>query len=289
MIKLFMTKHHNWFRPTFHPVLVILLMFGLAACSVRSIAGIQRIALIAPFEGRYSEIGYDAYYAVRLAIKERGNDHIELLAIDDGGSESSSIERARALASDPLVKVVIALGNNATQLDAQQAFSKLPVIIVGQWLTKPAAENIYLLAGKQLDSVLTTRVHTIEEAAEGKSPVIGGEIFTLSQFPLLTNNPEFVTIVSSASRPNADFRQRYLNSGQYIPEPGLLATLTYDAAGIALEAIKTSDPNQSIASTTYNGLNGEIRFVDGYWADAPIHYYRYDANWKLISDDRTTK
>jgi hypothetical protein len=275
-----MTKHRNPFRTAHHITLVILLMLGLVGCSTKNNAGIQRIALIAPFEGRYSEIGYDAYYAVRLAIKESGNDHIELLAIDDGGSKSSAAERAKALAGDPQVEVVIALGTNATQPEVQQAFNKLPVIIVGQWRTKPITENIYMLASKQLESSLTVNVSTLEEAAQAKSPILGGEIFALNQFPLISNNLDSVIIASSASLPNTDFRQRYLNGGQFVPEPGLLATLSYDAAGIALEAVQSGNP-KSINSMTHKGLNGDIRFVEGYWSDAPIYYYRYDANAKL--------
>lgn len=267
---------------------IILLIWILVGCSAGKDAGIQRIALLAPFEGQYSEIGYDAYYAVRLALKEHGNDAIELLAIDDGGSKESASERAKALSHDPLVKVAIVLGNNAAQSEAQQSFGTLPVIIVGKWQAKPATKTVYMLASAELQNVLTAFDHTItvNEAAEIQSPVVGGEVFALMQFPLLQKNTENVTIASNASLPNADFRQRYLGSGQYVPEPGLLATLSFDAAAMAIEAIATSDPDQQIATNTYTGLNGNIHFVDGYWADAPIHYYRYDANGKLTSEDR---
>jgi len=270
---------------------VILLIWILVGCSTGKDAGIQRIALLAPFEGRYSEIGYDAYYAVRLAIKEHGNDAIELLAIDDGGSGTSAVERAKALSHDPLVKVAIVLGNIATQPEAQQSFETLPVIIVGQWQTKPATKTAYMLASAELEKVLTPFDHsvTVNEAAEIQSPIVGGEIFALTQFPLLSKNTENVTVASSANLPDADFRRRYLGSGQYVPEPGLLATLSYDAAAMAIEAIGTNDPNQQIANNTYTGLNGNIRFEDGYWADAPIHYYHYDANGKLTPEDRPVK
>jgi hypothetical protein len=284
MIKLFMTKSHDWFHPPHRFMLVILLLFGLVACTAKNNADIQRIALIAPFEGRYSEIGYDAYYAVRLAIMEHGSDTIELLAIDDGGTEASATERAKALANDPLVKVVIALGMNATQPEAQQNFEQLPVIIVGQWHTKPAAENVYMLTSKQLESIQTVNSATLEEAAQAQSPFVGGEIFALSQFPLVSKNLDNVKIASSASLPDADFRKRYRSSGQYVPEPGLLATLSYDAAGMALEALKSGN-SKSISTIAYTGLNGDIRFVDGYWADAPLHYYRYDENNRLAPED----
>jgi hypothetical protein len=270
---------------------IIFFMLMLVGCSGRSEGSIQRIALLAPFEGRNSEIGYDAYYAVRLAIQEHGNDNIELLAIDDGGSATSAANRAQALASDPLVKVAITLGNNATQPETQQAFGQLPVIIVGQWQAKPNSKNIYMLASADLANVLTPFDHnlSVTEAADMQTPVVGGELFALTQFPLLSKNTANITIASNAHLPDADFRQRYMSSGQYVPEPGLLATLSYDAAATALEAMKSNDPSQTIANSNYNGLNGTIHFADGYWADAPIHYYKYDSNGKLTPIDRPVK
>jgi hypothetical protein len=274
-----------------HSPIILCLLLLLVGCSAGQGADIQRIALLAPFEGRYSEIGYDAYYAVQLAIKEHGSDRIELLAIDDGGSATSATERARALVSDPLVKVAIVLGNNAVQPETQEAFGTLPVLIVGQWQAKPMSNTIYMLASVELDNVLTHFDHplTVNEAAEIRTPVIGGEMFALTQFPLLATNIQNVSIASSASLPDADFRQRYLSRGQFVPEPGLLATLSYDAAAMAIEAIGTNDPNQQIANSTYVGLNGSIRFVNRYWADAPINYYRYDAKGKLMPEDRPVK
>lgn len=272
-------------------ICLLLLTFAMIGCSTGKDNGIQRIALLAPFEGRNSEIGYDAYYAVRLAIKEHNDDSIELLAIDDGGSGTSAAERAKALTSDPMVKVAIILGNNATQPDVQQAFGELPVIIVGQWQAKPIDKHVYMLASNQLESILTPFDHsiTVTEAAEIQSPVVGGEVFAMTQFPLLSKNLENITIASSASLPDADFHQRYLSSGQYVPEPGILASLSYDAATIALAAIRSNNPNQHIANSSYTGLNGNIHFVDGYWSDAPIHYYRYTAEGKLTPENRPIK
>ena len=74
-----------------------------------------------------------------------------------------------------------------------------------------------------------------------------------------------------------------MNSGLYVPEPGLLATLTHDAVGMALEAMQQSDVATALASQSYDGLNGRRRFEDGYWVDAPIHYYRYTDGGKLVT------
>lgn len=264
-------------------VLIYTLFLAVGCSSARE--SIQRIALLAPFEGQYREVGYDAYYAVRLAMQERDTELVELLAIDDGGSEISAVDRAKALASDPLVKVALILGNNATRESVQEAFGQIPVLIVGQWHTQPATSSAYMLASDQLAALLSPD----EQLDSTVGNVIGGEVFALQQVPLLIDDLSGITIVSSASLPDENFRQRYLSSGQFVPEPGLLATLTYDAAGIALDALQTADANTTIATMRYEGLNGSIQFIDGYWADAPINFFDYDTAGKLTPEDRPVK
>jgi hypothetical protein len=147
-----------------------------------------------------------------------------------------------------------------------------------------------MLASAKLETLLTPFDHdiTVTEAADMQDAVIGGDVFAMTQFPLLSKNTNNVTIVSSANLSDADFKRRFLGGGEYVPEPGLLATLSYDAAGIAIEALGSRDANQTIANGTYSGLNGSIHFVDGYWADAPIHYFHYE-NGKLAPENRPVK
>ena len=84
----------------------------LVACSA-STQPVVKIGLVAPFEGRYRPIGYEAIYAARLAIREinaRGgiNGHrIELVALDDRGEPDEAQSAARQLALDPQVVAVI--------------------------------------------------------------------------------------------------------------------------------------------------------------------------------------
>ena len=74
---------------------------------------VVKFGLVAPFEGRYRPVGYDAIYAARLAVRERnaaggvGGYRVELVAYDDGGDAPAAIERARQLALDPQVVAVI--------------------------------------------------------------------------------------------------------------------------------------------------------------------------------------
>jgi hypothetical protein len=254
----------------------LLLALVLCGCGLQHPGEISRIALLAPFEGRYREIGYDAYYAARLAISDAGNPAIELLAVDDGGSVESAVERAKALGKDPLVKVVIALGYAVTDDQTQQAFSNLPVLIVGEWGSKPVSRHIFMLENAHAEDSLTqSGIIPITDAASLATPLTGSEVFALKQFIPLHPDTDGIRIESSSSLPDVDFRERYLQSGLFVPEPGLLATLTYDAANMALQAVQSPDPQNALETMSYSGINGVIQLKDGYWADAPIHYYCY--------------
>jgi ABC-type branched-subunit amino acid transport system substrate-binding protein len=244
----------------------------------------QRIALLAPFEGRNSEVGYDAHYAARLALADAGNLSVELVAIDDGGSVTNAVDRARALAKDPLVRAVIAVGYDAASKDTQAALARLPMLVVGHWQAQPETATVFILGSQRLSSILTTpsSFHNVTDAGQINFPAVGGEVFALQQFPLLNPDYRKVTIASSASLPDETFRERFMNSGLYVPEPGLLATLTYDAVGMVLEAMQQDDVTTALASQSYEGLNGTIQFEDGYWVNAPIHYYQYRGDGELV-------
>ncbi len=265
----------------------VIILFLTSACAVVRSEGVVRIALVAPFEGRYREIGYNALYAARLAMQDSGVTNVELLPIDDGGTAESAVDRAQALATDPLVKAAIVLGYAATDADTQVAFGDIPVLIVGHWGTQPQSETIFMLSSCELDDFIVTppRIE-VTDAAQLNSFVIGGEVFTLEQFPKLRESLDGITVVSSASLPDADFAERYAQSDQFAPEPGLLATLTYDATSMAIQAVndvKTRvDIQLSLGSATYTGLNGSIAFENGCWRDAPIYEYGYNADRQLI-------
>ncbi len=83
---------------SFSPCLVVF----LSACAA-STQPVVKIGLVAPFEGRYRPIGYEAIYAARLAIREinaRGgiNGHrIELVALDDRGEPEKAIDGGAAV------------------------------------------------------------------------------------------------------------------------------------------------------------------------------------------------
>ncbi|NWF68698.1 MAG: hypothetical protein HXY40_06410 [Chloroflexi bacterium] len=262
----------------------------LSGCAVWRTELPARVALLASFEGRYREVGYNAFYAVRLALADAALE-IEFLPVDDGGTAESAQQRARALAVDPQVRAVLLLGYHAAAAETQLALDDLPAIVVGHWSAQPARAGVFMLAAQALDTLITAPARIdVTDAAELASPVTGGDVFALAQFPLLRDRLDGVTIVSSARLPDADFAARYRASAQFAPAPGLLAMLAYDAAALALQVTDANTTraqvSQRLGAVRYEGLNGLITFENGYWADAPIYYYAYDQRRLLAPVDR---
>lgn len=91
------------------------LLLVLLATGCRAVPETVKIGLVAPFEGRWRDAGYDAIYAARLAVREvneRGGIdgyRVELVALDDGGDARQAAAAAATLAADP--QVLVALGH----------------------------------------------------------------------------------------------------------------------------------------------------------------------------------
>jgi ABC-type branched-subunit amino acid transport system substrate-binding protein len=255
----------------------------MAGCAVVQTEPPLRIGLLAPFEGRYREIGYNALYAARLALDDAGYPNVELLAVDGGGTVESAADRARALADDPLVMVVVAVGYDA----AQVAYGDLAVIVAGNWSATPQTETMFVLSSADLPGLLSSATRLdVTHAAEVEAPFTGGEVFALESFRRLRSDFDGITVITSGGIPGDEFRRRYLESDQFAPEPGLLATMTYDTVRLAVEAINSSDSTrasivQQISTIHYDGTSGVIRFEGGYWANAPINVYTYTLDGQL--------
>lgn len=272
-----------------HFALGTFLLLLITSCS--TIPTPTRIALLAPFEGRYREVGYDALYSARMAVQDAGTNFIELLPVEDGGSVTSAAARARALNLDPDVAAVLVMGYSATDAAVLAEFGDLPVLVVGDWGAQPVSERVYILSNPVIRDRLTISERTgITDAAQLTTPFIGGEILALTQMADLRPSLDGITILSSAALPDAQFAERYAASDPFAPEPGLLASLSYDAARMAAEAVlsgqgKREAVNQYLSESSYTGFNGIIRFEDSYWADAPIHEYVYNETGELLPVD----
>jgi ABC-type branched-subunit amino acid transport system substrate-binding protein len=125
----------------------------IVSCSAfpASTAPVVRFGLVAPFEGRHRQIGYDIIYAARLAVREwngRGGIEgyrIELVALDDGGDREGAVRAARSLAVDPMV-----------------------VAVIGHWLdeTTTAGRPVYDAAGLPLIEMSESAVESANSSSD---------------------------------------------------------------------------------------------------------------------------
>ncbi|MAU01725.1 MAG: hypothetical protein CL608_31690 [Anaerolineaceae bacterium] len=131
----------NQFSVTGHWLLLtgycLLITIFLTACA--SVQPVVKIGLVAPFEGAQRELGYDAIYAARLAVREIneaggiGGYRVALVALDDRGDVALAEDTAVSLTIDPDVVAVIGHGVAATTAVAQPIYAAadLPLLPLG--------------------------------------------------------------------------------------------------------------------------------------------------------------
>lgn len=137
-------------KASLSPCVLAVLLLGLVGCAAfpASTAPVVRIGLVAPFEGRYREIGYDVIYAARLAIREwngRGGVQgyrVELVALDDNGDTELAVRAAQSLALDPMVLGVVGHWLDETTTAARPVYqeARMPFIAMGE--VEPAESEL---------------------------------------------------------------------------------------------------------------------------------------------------
>jgi hypothetical protein len=242
---------------------LVFLMLILSACSAVPPAP-HKIALLAPFEGQYRDIGYEALYAAQMSLKEGYNSvnsaSFIILPLDDGGTIASARERAQALTYDSSIVFVLALGPYATAPDVQEAYGDLQVLMVGYWPSIPQRDNIAAFTADFRDVLPTVP----DPYLPHDEPLVGGELLSLSQFDV-----EDCTIWSSAAIMSDDFRARYEAMNPFAPPARLIGSLAYAAASVALETVQTK------VSVRDFQFNGERFFnEDGYIQNTARNEYR---------------
>ena len=209
----------------------------LSACA--STAPVIKIGLVAPFEGQYRAIGYEAIYAARLAIREinaRGGVRgyrIELVALDDRGEPDRAITAAQQLIIDPQVMAVIGHYRPATTAAALSEYccDGLPLVAI------------------EIDETST---------CAGDAVFIGRA--SIDRWP-----DERLTFVSSVPDPNslphaADFVQKYNAIPIDGTRAGPIALQTYDVMNLIFDAferaekIDRSGVAAALAQSQFTGL-----------------------------------
>ncbi len=137
-----------------------------------------KIGLVAPFEGRYRYVGYDAIYAVRLALREANaiggvaGYNVELVAYDDAADPAMAIEQAHKLAADSTVVAAIGHFHEETTAAALSVYAETGIPLVAVAPTGPSLTweegSVYRLGPDAafMASALLERIGTIR-APEG--------------------------------------------------------------------------------------------------------------------------
>jgi ABC-type branched-subunit amino acid transport system substrate-binding protein len=110
----------------------------LAACSANPIstAPVVKIGLVAPFEGRQRDVGYDVIYAARLAVREWNQTagphdyRVELVALDDGGDPQRAPQMARTLTLDEGVLGVVGHWHAETTAAAREIYQEAELAFI---------------------------------------------------------------------------------------------------------------------------------------------------------------
>lgn len=228
-------------------LLLVSMLAVLTACGRPSRT--VKIALVAPFEGRLRQIGYDVFPAMRLALREQirsggvGDVYVTFIAYNDNGDPAGAERVARNVALDE--EVVAVMGHFVAS-------------------TTLAALNVYTSAGLP---VLATLVPADQ----------------LPQDPLVFRMGPYGNILDAPPLAGLPAAQKALRSFTELslgPPPTMRSVVAYDATDVLLAAIRSnvqaqgfptrSGVAQALRQIDHTGLLGEITFdANGVWANAP--------------------
>lgn len=302
-------------RSRYHPASAFWLLTSvfciLTSACVPSVRPTIKIGLIAPFEGRYREIGQEVIYAARLAVREAnarggvGGYSIELTSLDDGGDAAQSAEQARKLATDPQMVGVIGSWLDWTTLAAAPALADSGIAQLATTSAAgldPAAFRLWMtqsdIESAAPDSLrcpapcdLPFSLDWLSQHAQDRARIAGPPLWGLSQFPRLAGQQaEGVAFITPAPLPadstDPSFADRYRSISPGV-EPRFLAVLAYDAAhtlfaAIERDAAANRAPTRAgvywaLGQIAYDGLSGRISFDSTRsWAGARgwVYYWR---------------
>jgi ABC-type branched-subunit amino acid transport system substrate-binding protein len=264
-----------------------------------------KIGLVAPFEGRYRDVGYEVVYAVRLAVREANagggvaGHTVELTALDDGGDPALAVDQALKLATDPQVVGVIGHWLDETTVAAAPAYVDAGLPLLATTAGPLPAETLRLWLDDAADDELGADVQRCPtpcgwlegaawletvRAAEPDAGVAGPPQWVYSQFATLAGGlAEGAYVVLPAPLPanSADpgFGERYRAISNGV-EPGAYAVLAYDAANTLFAAIELggADTREGVGAALdtleYEGLSGQIQFGEAGMWQAWVYVWR---------------
>ncbi|MCS7054989.1 MAG: ABC transporter substrate-binding protein [Thermoflexales bacterium] len=251
----------------------------LAACAAPR--PVIKIALVAPFEGRLRQIGYEAFPAMRLAIRERvasgnaGSVYVTFIAYNDDGDPATAARIARNVALDPEVVGVIGHLVLSTTLAALSVYTQagLPVLAPSVPANALPHDPLVFRMAPRAPS------HNLRQSRAACATLDSSWMAVGWPFGTCIADAPPVVELPDAQRALAAFTELSLG-----PPPGPRSIVAYDATNVLLDAIALDARANGLPTRAgvadalrrirRNGLLGQIRFDDRQiWADAPAWAY----------------
>ncbi len=268
-----------------------------------------KIALVAPFEGRLRDVGYQAFPAFRLALREQiaaggiGRYQVEFVAYNDDGSPEAAQRVARNVVSDPDVVAVIGHYRTDTTLAALGVYTAagLPMLVPGVVADLLPVDDLVFRMGPSSAAREAALAHASRQVDCNTSPALAALVVdALRTVPDLQSEAMddlygsrtaglcFVTDapypadLPAAEQALAGFAEVSGGAG-----PGPRSISAYDATRALLDAIglnieANGRPSRAgvadaLRRVSTDGLLGRIRFdANGQWVGAPAWVYRFD-------------
>jgi ABC-type branched-subunit amino acid transport system substrate-binding protein len=266
----------------FQKRLLCLLIFEICHLIFVSACGsthpVIKFGLVAPFEGRYRPIGYDAIYAARLAVRERnasggvGGYRVELVAYDDGGDAPSAVERARQLALDPQVVAVIGHFRVDTSRAAWNVYAREALPLIAPAIPADALPDSPCTGCSFPAAFRTGPASQAIGESIGLDQVFAGGVTTGTVFasgaPWPRDVPEAQPFIAN---------YRAVSNGA---EPGPYAWATYQAVQMLFDAM-AREPGK----LTRRGTGAQLATLfsaQGILPNAPVYVYRLDPSGQPV-------
>ncbi len=264
-----------------------------------------KIALVAPFEGRFAAVGYEAFPAMRIALREQiaaggiGGFQVEFVAYNDNADPVQAARMARNVVLDESVVAVIGHYRLDTTLAALAVYTQagLPLVAPGvpadllpesPVLFRMGAPTARLRAPEscRIDNDLRQDILAVLPDLQSGgvqrlfAARVAGKCFA-------TDAP-FPRDWPAARRALATFPDV---SGGF--QPGPRSITAYDATRLILSALQAearsgrqpgrAELAHALRAATHAGLLGPIQFdPQGRMVDPPVWVYRFDQSGEPV-------
>lgn len=263
----------------------------LCACLTLAACGrplpTYKIALVAPFEGRQRQVGYDVFPALRLAIREQinaggvGGAFVTFIAYNDSADPAMAARVAHNVALDPEVLAVMGHLTLSTTLAAMDVYTNahLPLLT----LLVPADQV------PQSPFVFNLSPSLKGAKAEGQRPTSDVKSATCNDLRTLTFGlspfaPCTFPAPPVSELPPAQTALKAFTELSLGPPPSPRSIAAYDATNVLLAAIRMDAQAHGVPTRAgvadalrkvkHAGLLGDISFNEkGAWENAPLWVY----------------